>query len=182
MSASASSCRSNNNSVVGTATLDSVTVVSGPPNALPSVAITSPSDGASFTDPASISIDASASDSDGSVSRVDFFDGTTLLGSDTSTPYSYTWNSPPAGTHSLTAVATDNIGATATSSPVTISVSYTPTTQLPLPWTEQDVGRSRCRRHGNLRGGRVPGEGLGHEHRGRRRRVPFRVSADVGRR
>ncbi len=43
---------SNNNSVVGTATLDSVTVVSGPPNALPSVAITGPSDGASFTDPA----------------------------------------------------------------------------------------------------------------------------------
>ena len=66
---------SNNNTVLGTATLDNVNVVSGPPNAAPSATITSPTNDASITDPTSISIEAAASDSDGSVSRVDFFDG-----------------------------------------------------------------------------------------------------------
>jgi glucose/arabinose dehydrogenase len=131
---------SNNNSVLGTATMDGVNVVSGPPNGSPSVAITSPAEGASFTDPTSISIEATASDTDGFVSRVDFYDGATLLGSDTSEPFAHSWSSPPAGSHSLTARAVDNLGATATSAAVSISVSYTPTSQLPAPWVNQDVG------------------------------------------
>jgi glucose/arabinose dehydrogenase len=131
---------SNNNSVLGTATMDNVGVVSGPPNASPSASITSPVDGTAFTDPASISIEASASDSDGTVSRVDFYDGATLLGSDASAPYAYSWSSPPAGSHSLTARAVDNLNATTTSIAVSISVSYTPTSQLPAPWVNQDVG------------------------------------------
>jgi hypothetical protein len=131
---------SNNNGVLGSATMDGVNVVSGPPNGSPSVAITSPGAGASFTDPTSISIEAGASDADGFVSRVDFYDGATLLGSDTSEPFAYSWSSPPAGSHSLTARAVDNLGATATSAAVSISVSYTPTSQLPAPWVNQDVG------------------------------------------
>ncbi|MDD5687375.1 MAG: FG-GAP-like repeat-containing protein [Elusimicrobia bacterium] len=63
--------------------------------------------------PATVRIDATASDSDGTVSKVEFFNGTTLIGTDTSSPYSYTWNPVPAGTYSITATATDNSGATA---------------------------------------------------------------------
>ncbi len=103
---------------------DQATTTSGPvaitvnaPNVPPSVAITNPVPGAVLTEPASLTIDASASDTDGAVTQVDFYQGTTLLGSDTSAPYSFAWNNVGAGNYSLTAVATDNSGATTTSGP-----------------------------------------------------------------
>ena len=94
----------------------------GPVNRSPTVNITAPSENASFDAPAMITISANAHDPDGSVSRVDFFEGTTLLGSDNSAPFSFAWSNISAGTYTLTARATDNNGATAVSSPVTIIV------------------------------------------------------------
>lgn len=93
-----------------------------PVNLPPSVTITNPPDGASFTAPASVTIEASASDSDGSVTNVEFFAGAVSLGSDSASPYSVTANLPP-GSHPLTAVATDNLGLSATSSVVNVTVS-----------------------------------------------------------
>ena len=93
-----------------------------PPNQAPTVSLTSPATGASFTSPAKLSLAANAADSDGSVARVEFFNGATKLGEDTSAPYTTQWNSGAAGSYTLTARATDNAGATTTSSPVTITV------------------------------------------------------------
>lgn len=93
-----------------------------PNNPAPSVNITSPSGGASFTAPANITINANASDN-GSVIKVEFFNGSTKLGEDTSSPYSYTWSGVTAGTYSLTARATDNQGATTTSASVSVTVT-----------------------------------------------------------
>src|SRR6266446_3322383 len=59
-----------------------------PPNYPPTVSITSPANNASFTAPANVSVTASASDSDGWVAKVDFFDGGTLAGTATVAPYS----------------------------------------------------------------------------------------------
>jgi hypothetical protein len=58
-------------------------------------------------------INATASDPDGSVAKVEFFraDGATKLGEDTTAPYSYTWRNPPPGDHLLRVRATDNVGA-----------------------------------------------------------------------
>ena len=84
--------------------------------------ITYPVDAAIFTWKPSITITATASDPDGTVTKVEFRDGSTVIGTDTSAPYSYTWKNVPSGSHSLTALATDNAGATATSSPVGIEV------------------------------------------------------------
>ena len=92
-------------------------------NVAPVVSLTSPAAGAVFTAPASVSITASASDSDGSVAKVEFFNGATKLGEDTSSPYAYTWSGVAAGSYSLTAKGTDNLGATATTSSVTITVN-----------------------------------------------------------
>ncbi len=89
----------------------------------PSVALTSPASGATFTAPASITINATASDADGTVTRVEFFQGATRLGEDTSSPYSFTWSGVAAGNYSLMARATDNSGATATSGAVNITVT-----------------------------------------------------------
>jgi len=92
-------------------------------NAPPSVTITSPADGSSFTAPASMSISATASDADGSVDSVAFYANGTLLGTDSTAPYSVDWSSAPAGSYALTAVATDNASATTTSSVVNITVT-----------------------------------------------------------
>jgi len=112
--------------------------VNSPPNQAPTVSLTAPANGASFTAPASITVSASASDADGTVSKVDFFAGTTLIGTDTTSPYSITWNNVGTGSYSLTAVATDNVGATTTSAARTITV--TGNTAPPAPWTAADIG------------------------------------------
>ena len=98
---------------------------SAPPSAnqSPIVSITNPTNGAAFNTPATITLDATASDSDGTVSKVEFYSGAVLLNTDSTAPYSYTWNNVAAGTYSLTAKATDNQGATATSNATSIIVS-----------------------------------------------------------
>jgi hypothetical protein len=61
-----------------------------------------------FKPGANITISAIASDSDGKVTKVEFYDGDTKLGEDTSAPYVYKWKNVPAGSHTLTARATDD--------------------------------------------------------------------------
>ncbi|GEM_PF-581216 len=88
----------------------------------PTVAISSPTNGASFTAPAAVAIVATAQDSDGSVTNVSFFDGSTPLGGTNSAPYTVT-ASLAAGSHALTAVATDDLGLSTTSSVVNVTVN-----------------------------------------------------------
>ena len=86
---------------------------------------------------------ASASDSDGTIAKVDFYAGTTLLGTATAAPYTLTWSGVGTGTYTLTAVATDNAGATTTSSAVSVTVSDAPPpppTGLPAGWAHADIG------------------------------------------
>jgi hypothetical protein len=94
----------------------------GGTNQLPAVALTSPTAGQTFTAPATVPMAATASDPDGTIAKVDFYQGSTLVGTDTSSPYSYSWTNVAAGSYSITARATDNAGGVATSSPVGITV------------------------------------------------------------
>jgi endoglucanase len=95
----------------------------GGTNQLPTVSITAPTSGSSFTAPASITVSANAADADGSITGVSFYQGTTLLGTDNTAPYSYTWSNVSAGSYSFTAIATDNAGASTTSGIVNVSVT-----------------------------------------------------------
>ena len=61
-------------------------------NSQPTVTLTQPSNGATFTAPANVNLAATASDADGTVTKVEFFNGTTKLGEDTTAPYSFTWS------------------------------------------------------------------------------------------
>lgn len=97
-------------------------VVQETSNAIPTVNITSPSNNSSFSQGTAITISASANDLDGTIAKVEFFDGATKIGEDTSSPFSYVWNNATVGNHSLKAIATDNEGATAESQIITISV------------------------------------------------------------
>ena len=89
-------------------------------NQPPTVSISSPADGSSFTAGNLITISADASDSDGSVSQVEFFSDGSSLGVDNSLPYEISWT-VPLGTVTLTAVATDNESAETTSAGVDVT-------------------------------------------------------------
>jgi len=94
-------------------------------NQSPVISITSPVAGATYTTPTSVTMTATATDSDGSVSGVDFYaDGAFIGNGALSGPnqYSFTWPNVIIGNHTLTAVATDNEGATTNSTDVTIRV------------------------------------------------------------
>lgn len=88
----------------------------------PTVAITSPTNNASFLPNSNITITANASDSGGRVSKVEFFNGATKLGEDLTAPYSYNWTNVPSGQYNITAKVTDNSGLTIVSEEVTFSV------------------------------------------------------------
>src|SRR5262249_23696209 len=77
-------------------------------NQAPTVSLSQPANGASFTAGSNITVSANAGDTDGTVSKVEFFQGTTSLGVDTTSPYSISWNNVAAGSYTLKAVATDN--------------------------------------------------------------------------
>ncbi|WP_165864955.1 Ig-like domain-containing protein [Rufibacter latericius] len=89
------------------------------------VALTSPSAGGTFSGPATIAISAAATDADGTIAKVEFFQGTTKLGEDLTTPYYYDWDGVAPGSYILSAKATDNSGNTVTSVPVPVSVKPT---------------------------------------------------------
>ena len=95
----------------------------GGTNQAPSVSITSPANGATYTEGDNIQIQASAADSDGSIARVEFYQGQTMLGEDSTSPYSFTISNAGVGSISITAKAFDNEGATATSSAVSVTVN-----------------------------------------------------------
>ena len=92
-----------------------------PANQPPSVTLASPA-GGPWTAPATINLTATADDSDGTVSRVDFLADGSVIGSDTASPYSYTWTGVAAGTYSLVARAVDNLDASTDSTPVPVTV------------------------------------------------------------
>jgi RHS repeat-associated protein len=104
-------------------------------NALPSASISAPSSGTVFIAPATIAITATAADSDGTVAKVDFYQGTRLLGTSTTAPYSFTWSGVAGGSYNLTAVATDDRGGTSTSAAVsiTVNVNAAPTVSITSP-------------------------------------------------
>ncbi|MBW8001135.1 MAG: family 16 glycosylhydrolase [Planctomycetes bacterium] len=91
-------------------------------NIPPTVSITSPANG-TFYDPGDdVTIIAEANDVNGTITKVEFFNGAALLAEDACSPYSYTWNSIPEGSYTFTARATDNNDVSRNSSPVTIYV------------------------------------------------------------
>jgi len=70
-----------------------------------------------------VNLSAVATDSDGTVTRVAFYSGSTLLGEDTGAPYGFTWTPTVTGVYTITARATDDAGATTTSTAVTVTVT-----------------------------------------------------------
>jgi plastocyanin len=96
-----------------------ITVVAA--NVPPTVTITNPASGAVFAAPANVTIQASASDSDGTVTNVQFLVGANVVTNKAAAPFFAVTNNLAAGSYTLSAIASDNSGAKATNQ-VTISV------------------------------------------------------------
>ena len=97
----------------------------GQSNKAASVSMTTPSAGAKFDAGKAVALSANAKDNDGSVKKVDFYVGTTLVGSATASPYQVNAEGLAPGTHSAVAVVTDNSGLTWMSEYVTFTVEGT---------------------------------------------------------
>jgi hypothetical protein len=93
-------------------------------NGPPLVSLTSPTSAGTYVLPTNILLQAAASDPDGAIARVEFYDNDVKLGEATTSPYAWLWTSVRAGAHTLAARATDIYGLSATSS-VAITVTRT---------------------------------------------------------
>jgi chitinase len=90
-------------------------------NTPPTVTITNPANGTVLSAPATFTLAAKASDTNGTVSSVQFLQGATSLGTRTALPYSMMVSNLAAGNYNLSAVATDSNGLKATNA-ISISV------------------------------------------------------------
>lgn len=95
-------------------------------NQPPACVLTSPTNGAVFSVPADIQLTANATDSDGSIARVEFYDGDVLLGFATNAPYTFNWSSVTVGAHVVFAKARDNKLAVSASTSATLVVNPPP--------------------------------------------------------
>lgn len=128
-----------NSNGVGLLAFYNVPISSGPPNGSPTVAITQPSNNSVVTQGSDVPITASASDSDGTITKVEFYADSTLLNTDTTAPYEYSWDNPAPGTYALKAVATDDDSASTESALVTLKVNQPPTVDVTSPAAETVV-------------------------------------------
>ncbi|MGH9142673.1 MAG: Ig-like domain-containing protein, partial [Vicinamibacterales bacterium] len=115
---------SHNTAATTTAAIDQfkLSQASAPPSQPPVVSLTAPANGSTFTAPATIAVTAQASDPENRLARVEFYAGSTRIGSLTAAPFKVTWTAVPAGSYPLTAVAFDLDGNSATSSTITVTV------------------------------------------------------------
>jgi hypothetical protein len=122
-----------------------------PANQVPTVSLTSPVPDPALVAPAALRFSATASDADGSVKKVEFFQGAVKVGEDLSAPYEFSWTDVPAGVYALTAHAVDDTGGVGISPVVTVTVAGAPSgaddgarsvAVSPNPWiARRDAGR-----------------------------------------
>jgi len=144
---------------------DYLTIIkSGITGSPPSVSITAPSNGSNYTSPQAINIQASAFDSDGSVTEVRFFVNGVSIGVDNQAPYSINYALPANGTYNIMAVAEDNHNNTTQSSIVLVTVG--PVTTCSRVAAGSDDAEQRASGSTNLTSGDielVEDPGLGNQ-------------------
>lgn len=114
------------NGAGGTKTATEATVFNPSSPVAPVVAITYPTETSTNCAGQALEITATASIASGSVSKVDFYDGATLLGSDDTAPYTYSWANPATGAHTIRAIAVSALNVSSVSATVNVNVGLAP--------------------------------------------------------
>jgi len=98
----------------------------------PGVSLTAPANGAGFAAPATLNLAASVATNGHSITGVQFYSGSTLLGQSTTAPYSFVWNNVPAGTYTVFAQVTYDAGGTQSSAPAVVTVNLLPSAPVTI--------------------------------------------------
>jgi hypothetical protein len=98
----------------------------------PTIVLSAPSSGASYTAPTTIGLAANVTANGHTITKVQFYNGTTLLGEDTTAPYNLTWNNVSAGSYSVSARAIYDSGSAVSSSSANIAVTLPATQTRPV--------------------------------------------------
>ena len=102
-------------------------------NTPPVVSLTAPLNNAVITAPATFNLNATATDADNNISKVEFYQAAALLGTDTSSPYSWPLSNIAKGSYIYTAKVYDVLGGIVTSSAINVLVNAPPTISLTTP-------------------------------------------------
>jgi hypothetical protein len=105
------------------------------PTAPPTITLSTTDSSSSYGAPATVNLQASLASNGHTITQVQFYNGSTLLGQVAASPYTFSWSSVAAGVYTLTAVAVYDSGNTVTSAPLNVTVSG-----LAAPWQTADVG------------------------------------------
>jgi len=108
----------NNSQTISEAVNVTVEKLSTTINQLPVVSISSPGNNSTFEVPVTITLTADATDPDGTVSKVEYFNGNIKIGESYSAPFTLPFEIKKAGSYDIIAIATDNLNAIASSSSV----------------------------------------------------------------
>jgi hypothetical protein len=111
-------------------TMPLYTDVAGFANTAPVVSIIAPANGSYFVSPATVTLTASATDANGSIAKVEFYNGTTLIGTASATPFSMPVSLSTICTYSIVAIAYDNAGLQTISAPVVFQVGTSCTSTI----------------------------------------------------
>lgn len=128
---------------VGNITESTAVSITAAASSVPTVAVTNPATGTSFTVGATVNLTADAADADGTIALVEFLvNGVPLPTTDNSAPYAAAWTPPSQGIFTVTARATDNSGNITTSNPITVTIGANarPTVSLTSPSTGLSYG------------------------------------------
>ncbi len=126
------------NALLGAITISPVAVINPPPAVIaPTISLTAPPTDANFVSPATVNLAASVTANGHTITKVQFFNSSALLGESTSSPYSFAWSSVGAGTYTLKARVVYDSGSTLDSAASSITVAAP---ALPAPWQTADLG------------------------------------------
>jgi hypothetical protein len=103
-------------------TLQAAALTAPDANNPPWATLTDPADNSNLAAGAPVALNVTASDLDGSVARVEFYDGVMKIGEDTTMPFAHSWTGATAGHHILRVRAVDDAGGSRFSSPVDVFV------------------------------------------------------------
>jgi hypothetical protein len=103
--------------------LGTITITPANPVGTPVVVLTAPASGSTFAAPATLNLAATVTLNGQTITKVQFFNGSTLVNEDTAAPYGFTLSNVAAGTYALKAVAVYGAGATASSAIVNVAVT-----------------------------------------------------------